>query len=63
MNWLMRLRNLHPAFDGEFILLDTDEHTLVIRWENGDDYAQLMVDFETLKYEISYSPIDNLEEA
>ncbi len=63
MNWLMRFRNLHPAFDGEFILLDTDEHTLGIRWENGDDYAQLMVDFETLKYEISYSPIDNLEEA
>ena len=55
MNRLMKLRNSHPAFDGEFVLLDTDEHTLGLRWEKDGEYAQLVVDFETLTYEIDYS--------
>ncbi len=55
MNRLMKLRNSHPAFDGEFVLLDTDEHTLGLRWEKDEEYAQLVVDFETLTYEIDYS--------
>lgn len=55
MNRLMKLRNLHPAFDGEFMLLDTDEHTLGIRWQNGEEWAELMVNFETFAYGISYT--------
>lgn len=55
MNRLMKLRNSHPAFDGEFRLLDTDEHTLGIRWEKDGEFAQLEVDFEQLAYHIVYT--------
>ena len=61
MNRLMKLRNSHPAFQGEFRLLDTDTESLGMRWENGSEYAQLMVDFRTCDFEIRYS--ENGEEA
>lgn len=52
---LMRLRNTHPAFQGQFRLLDTDPYTLGQRWENGEDYAQLTVDFRTCAFELRYT--------
>ena len=55
MNELMKFRNSHPAFDGEFELLNTDEHTLGIRWSKGEEFAQLTADFEKLSYSITYS--------
>lgn len=55
MNRLMKLRNSHPAFQGDFQLLDTDTESLGLRWQNGTEYAQLMVDFRTCAYEIRYS--------
>lgn len=55
MNRLMKLRNAHPAFDGEFILLDTDEYSLGIRWVNGEEYAELNVNFQTFAWEIKYT--------
>ncbi len=55
MNRLMKFRNSHPAFQGEFRLLDTDEFTLGLRWEKGDEFAQLVVDFRKLTFEITCS--------
>ena len=55
LNRLMKLRNTHPAFQGEFRLLDTDEYTLGLRWHNGEDHAELTVDFRTFAYEIRYT--------
>ena len=52
---LMQLRNSHPAFQGKFVLLDTDPYTLGLRWENDGDYAQLVVDFRTCSYTIRYT--------
>ena len=52
---LMRLRNSHPAFQGQFRLLDTDPYTLGQRWENGEDYAQLTVDFRTCAFQLRYT--------
>ena len=42
---MMRFRNVHPAFDGAFILLPSDDRHLHIRRENGAQAAELTVDF------------------
>lgn len=55
MNRLMKLRNSHPAFDGNFNLLETDEHKLGICWEKNGEYAQLLVDFQTFEWKIKYT--------
>ena len=55
MNRLMILRNSHPAFEGKFTLLDTDEHTLGLKWENGKEWASLTVNFQTFVWEILYT--------
>ena len=55
MNCLMKLRNAHPAFNGEFSLLDTDAHTLGLRWQNDEEYAQLTVNFQTFSWDIVYT--------
>ncbi len=41
---LIRLRNSHPAFNGEFELLESPAHALRVRWSSGGDYAELEVD-------------------
>lgn len=52
---LMKFRNEHPAFSGEFILEESDESSLVILRQNGDDYARLKADFLTRRFEIEHS--------
>jgi len=52
---LIRFRNSHPAFNGSFTLLDTDDHTLGLRWEQGPDWTQLQVNFSDGSYELSYT--------
>ena len=52
---LMKFRNEHPAFDGEFILEDCSDKELVILRKNGEHFARLRADFETKKYEITCS--------
>ena len=41
---LIRLRNGHPAFAGHFQLLDSADHVLALRWQNGDDSVTLRAD-------------------
>ena len=57
---LMLFRNNHPAFNGTFSLLASDEHSVRIRWQNGIEYAELYANFKSLEYRITYS--DNAEE-
>lgn len=52
---MLRLRNTHPAFDGEFRLLPCGGHELVIRREHGDAWAMLRADFEKATWEITCS--------
>jgi sucrose phosphorylase len=40
---LIRLRNSHPAFNGQFTLLPTDDDTLAMRWQHGAHSATLEV--------------------
>lgn len=54
-NRLMKLRNNHPAFNGDFILKDSNDHSLCLRWENGKEYAELYADFETFEARITYT--------
>src|ERR1041385_4415968 len=50
---LIRFRNRHPAFDGVFSLLETDETEMTLRWDNDNDWAMLEVNFASGSYRIS----------
>jgi sucrose phosphorylase len=53
---LIRFRNQHPAFDGTFSLPGTGEAEINLRWDNGDAWAMLNVNFASASYQISRSP-------
>ena len=44
---LIRFRNCHPAFEGEFRLLPGPDRTIQIEWRKGGAWARLEVDLET----------------
>jgi sucrose phosphorylase len=53
---LIRLRNTHPAFNGEFSMPATKhEHELVIRWNQPNDSAELFADLSTGQFSITYT--------
>ena len=52
---LVRLRNSHIAFQGNFELLRSDDDTLHLRWAQASAWAQLRVNFATLDHELTYS--------
>ena len=58
---LIRLRNSHPAFGGRFALLDSGDTSLHLRWEQGQHWAALRVDFETRDHALTYSLADGGE--
>lgn len=43
---LIRFRNTHPAFAGEFHLLPSADHQIHIQWQNGDQWARLEADLK-----------------
>jgi sucrose phosphorylase len=43
---LIRFRNTHPAFAGEFRLLPCADHKIHVEWRNGDQWARLEVDLK-----------------
>jgi sucrose phosphorylase len=43
---LIRFRNTHPAFAGEFRLLASADHQIHIEWRNDDQWARLEVDLK-----------------
>jgi sucrose phosphorylase len=53
---LIRFRNQHPAFDGTFSLPETGESEVTLRWDNGDAWAMLQVNFASGSYQISSNP-------
>jgi sucrose phosphorylase len=44
---LMRLRNAHPAFGGDFSSGDSTNDELVLQWYNGAERAELRVNFRS----------------
>ncbi len=50
---LIRLRNSHPAFAGEFELLESPAHSLRLRWTAGSERAELAVDFRQPSFAVT----------
>lgn len=52
---LIRFRNTHPAFAGEFNLLDGADHQLNVLWASGDYILQIEVDLWARSFTITSS--------
>jgi sucrose phosphorylase len=52
---LMLLRNNHPAFNGDFNLVETATNMLHIKWVNKNVWAELFIDLEKMHAEIKFS--------
>ncbi len=52
---LIRLRNQHPAFGGQFSLLPSDSQTLLLRWQLGEHAASLLLAPQARSCEIMLS--------
>jgi len=50
---LMRLRNTHPAFNGD-CSVTSDAHTLSLVWQYGDQRCALTVDYENFGIRLEY---------
>ncbi len=53
---LIRFRNTHPAFAGEFRLLPCGDHEIAIEWRNKFHWARLNVDLKAMNSAIDASP-------
>ena len=49
---LIRLRNEHPAFQGDFSLSPSGDDRLALRWQRGDAWAELEVGFADASYRL-----------
>lgn len=56
---LIRFRNQHPAFHGSFSMKETPDSGIALRWDSGEDWAMLEVDFASGSYSLSNSPSSN----
>lgn len=52
---LIRFRNVHPAFEGEFQLASSDECSIAMEWRKDSNWARLDVDLAARRAVISYS--------
>jgi sucrose phosphorylase len=52
---LIRLRNSHAAFAGQFALAESPDAVIDLRWENGGDFARLYVDLRDFTHRLEYS--------
>ena len=52
---LIRLRNEHPAFSGNFELLESDTSTLAMRWQQGMHTAALCITLPDRSHRLSFS--------
>jgi sucrose phosphorylase len=57
---LIRFRNQHPAFNGSFSMPETPDSRIALRWDHGEDWAALEVDFASGTYAVSNSPLGTL---
>jgi sucrose phosphorylase len=52
---LIRFRNSHPAFAGEFVLPDCPDRELILEWRAGAAFARLEIDLAALDASLTYS--------
>jgi sucrose phosphorylase len=51
---LMLFRNTNEAFNGDFLIQDSENHVLSIKWINANLWAELNINFEEMSLDISY---------
>lgn len=52
---LIRLRNTHPAFDGQFQSAESADEVLDLGWRNDTEFARLHVNLRTCAHRLEYS--------
>jgi sucrose phosphorylase len=52
---LIRFRNSHPAFNGDFHLDECSDYEISLGWENRNIYAKLIIDLQTGSMNITYT--------
>jgi sucrose phosphorylase len=52
---LIRFRNEHPAFDGQFQVLDSPDDEIIVVWQNGHAMCRLQVDLNTSQTVIAHT--------
>jgi hypothetical protein len=52
---LIRFRNTHPAFAGEFRLLPSADHQIHIEWRNHEEWARLEADLQAISATVFHS--------
>jgi sucrose phosphorylase len=58
---LIRLRNTHPAFDGEMELVDSDESQLNLSWRHPEGTATLIADLADFSFTVTSSDAEGNE--
>jgi sucrose phosphorylase len=58
---LIRFRNTHPSFAGEFTMPECPETELVMEWREGASFARLEVELSTLQGTVVYSTQNGTE--
>jgi sucrose phosphorylase len=58
---LIRLRNTHPAFDGELELVDSDEGQLNLSWRHPEGTATLIADLADFSFTVTSSDAEGNE--
>lgn len=52
---LIRFRNEHPAFDGEFRVIECAKDKVQLNWQKDNKYCMLFIDLNTYKSTIEYT--------
>lgn len=55
---LIKFRNSHTSFSGKFTLEKTNDDSMILRWQNGDEWSKLVVDYSDLSFKISFNEND-----
>ena len=53
---LIRFRNTHPAFAGDFRLLPSSDQEIAIEWRNNAHWTRLTVDLKAMNCTIDATP-------
>ncbi|MEO9964914.1 MAG: sucrose phosphorylase [Reichenbachiella sp.] len=52
---LIKFRNTHPSFGGNFSVLPTSDDQIKLRWDLNDEWSELNIDLLKSNFEINYS--------
>jgi len=61
--WLMKFRNQHQAFEGEFTVANPSASQIVMGWSDGADSARLAVDFAGPRAMLAWTSADGDQSA